>query len=142
MVADADAVLKAHLTAHPELAAEWNLKHKLADDPRITAIGKLLRKTSLDELPQIWNVLVGEMSLVGPRPIVRAEMAKYAEALVLYLKVRPGITGLWQVSGRSNTTYEERVRFDEYYVRNWSVWLDIFVLGRTVKTVLKSEGAC
>ncbi len=142
MVADADAVLKAHLTAHPELAAEWNLKHKLADDPRITAIGKLLRKTSLDELPQIWNVLVGEMSLVGPRPIVRAEMAKYAEALELYLKVRPGITGLWQVSGRSNTTYEERVRFDEYYVRNWSVWLDIFVLGRTVKTVLKSEGAC
>jgi Undecaprenyl-phosphate galactose phosphotransferase WbaP len=142
MVLNADAVLKAHLDGHPDQAAEWANKHKLAKDPRITYIGKLLRKTSLDELPQIWNVLIGQMSLVGPRPIVAAELEKYAGAIELYLKVRPGITGLWQVSGRSNTTYEERVSLDEYYVRNWSVWLDIHVLARTVKTVLKADGAC
>jgi Undecaprenyl-phosphate galactose phosphotransferase WbaP len=142
MVQDADDVLKRYLAAHPELADEWAQKHKLASDPRITSIGKFLRRTSLDELPQLWNVITGEMSLVGPRPIVEAERARYAEALDLYLKVRPGITGLWQVSGRSNTTYEERVGFDEYYVRNWSVWLDLHVLGRTVKTVIRAEGAC
>jgi Undecaprenyl-phosphate galactose phosphotransferase WbaP len=142
MVNDADAFLEGYLDAHPELAAEWALKHKLASDPRITSIGKLLRRTSLDELPQIWNVLRGDMSLVGPRPVVQAELEKYGDAVELYLAVRPGITGLWQVSGRSNTSYEERVRLDEYYVRNWSVWLDIHVLGRTVKTVLKADGAC
>ena len=139
---DADAVLKSYLDAHPELAKEWAEKHKIANDPRITPIGKFIRRTSLDELPQLWNVLTGEMSLVGPRPIVDAELARYADAVDLYLKVRPGITGLWQVSGRSKTTYEERVRLDEYYVRNWSVWMDIFVLGRTIKTVIRAEGAC
>jgi lipopolysaccharide/colanic/teichoic acid biosynthesis glycosyltransferase len=96
---------------------------------------------SLDELPQIWNVLCGEMSLVGPRPIVRAEIAKYGDCFELYQKVRPGLTGLWQVSGRNNTTYQQRVAFDEYYVRNWSVWLDLHIFIRTIRTVLLGEGA-
>jgi Undecaprenyl-phosphate galactose phosphotransferase WbaP len=142
MVRNADEVLEAYLNSNPELAEEWRREHKLHHDPRVTAIGRLLRKTSLDELPQLWNVLTGEMSLVGPRPIVRKEIPKYAGAIDLYLRVRPGITGLWQVSGRSNTSYAERVQLDEYYVRNWSVWLDLFVLGKTVRTVLQADGAC
>jgi lipopolysaccharide/colanic/teichoic acid biosynthesis glycosyltransferase len=104
-------------------------------------VGAFLRKTSLDELPQLWNVLWGEMSLVGPRPIVTAEIPKYDERYELYRRVRPGITGLWQVSGRNNTTYAERVEFDAYYIRNWSPWLDAYILARTVKTVLLREGA-
>ena len=142
MVQDAERVLEDYLARHPEMAEEWQRHHKLRNDPRVTRIGRFLRKTSLDELPQLWNVLTGEMSLVGPRPIVRQELQKYGDAIELYLRVRPGITGLWQVSGRSNTTYDERIRLDEHYVRNWSVWLDIFVLGETIKTVLRAEGAC
>lgn len=141
MVPGADKVLAAHLAAHPELRREWERDHKLKQDPRVTAIGRLLRKTSLDELPQLWNVLRGEMSLVGPRPIVDDEIPKYGAKYALYKKVRPGISGLWQVSGRNNTTYEERVGFDEYYVRNWSPWLDLYILGRTVKVVLTGDGA-
>ncbi len=137
----ADELLAAHLAANPELKEEWERDHKLKNDPRVTGIGRLLRKTSMDELPQLWNVARGDMSLVGPRPIVRAETARYGEHLDAYLSVRPGITGLWQVSGRNNTTYEERVRYDEYYVRNWSVWLDLYILARTVRTVVLSEGA-
>ena len=107
----------------------------------MTRIGRLLRKTSLDELPQLWNVLRGEMSLVGPRPIVEAEISKYTDRFDLYTKVVPGITGLWQVSGRNDTTYDERVELDAFYTRNWSPWLDLFILARTVKTVLFREGA-
>lgn len=100
-----------------------------------------MRKTSLDELPQLWNVIRGEMSLVGPRPIVDAEVAKYHEGFAVYSKTTPGITGLWQVSGRNQTTYEERVAFDTFYVRNWSVWLDIYLLAKTVGVVLTGDGA-
>ncbi|MBN8525205.1 MAG: undecaprenyl-phosphate galactose phosphotransferase WbaP, partial [Planctomycetes bacterium] len=141
MVADADAILAGYLAAHPELRAEWERDHKLKDDPRVTWIGRLLRRTSLDELPQLWNILTGEMSLVGPRPIVQDEVAKYGERFALYQKVRPGLSGLWQVSGRNDTTYAERVALDCYYVRNWSVWLDLVILARTVRVVLLGKGA-
>lgn len=141
MVQNADELLEQHLQAHPELRKEWDADHKLKADPRVTRIGKLLRQTSLDELPQIWNVLLGDMSLVGPRPIVRAEAEKYGEEFDLYLKVRPGLTGLWQVSGRNNTTYDERVAMDVHYVRNWSVWLDVYLLSRTLGVVLRKQGA-
>ncbi len=141
MVQNADEVLESYLKRDPELRAQWRRDHKLKNDPRVTRVGKFLRKTSLDELPQIWNVLRGEMSLVGPRPIVQAEIPKYGKRFELYCKVRPGITGMWQISGRNDTSYEERVKFDEYYVRNWSVWLDLYILVRTVKTVLLTEGA-
>jgi Undecaprenyl-phosphate galactose phosphotransferase WbaP len=138
---DADQVLAEVLARDPALRAEWERDHKLRDDPRVTRVGRILRVTSLDELPQLWNVLAGQMSLVGPRPIVQAEVAKYGEFYPLYQRVRPGITGLWQVSGRNNTTYEERVGLDAYYVRNWSPWLDLWILARTVKTVVLREGA-
>jgi Undecaprenyl-phosphate galactose phosphotransferase WbaP len=141
MVEDSDVLLAAHLTRDPALEAEWRRDHKLRNDPRITRLGRFLRKTSLDELPQLWNILRGDMSLVGPRPIVEGEIEKYGEVFDLYTKVRPGITGLWQVSGRNNTTYQDRIEFDEYYVKNWSVWLDVYILGRTVKAVLLADGA-
>ncbi len=113
----------------------WNgrIARKLRDDPRLTPVGRLLRRTSLDELPQLWNVFLGDMGLVGPRPIAADGLARYGEGIELYTKVLPGITGLWQVSGRNDTTYEERVRLDEYYVRNWSVWLDLWILALTVR---------
>ena len=141
MVPRSDEVLRSHLQANPDLLCEWASSRKLKHDPRVTWMGEALRRTSLDELPQLWNVLRGEMSLVGPRPIVEAEAERYGSKFSLYLKVRPGLTGLWQVSGRNNTTYAERVEFDEYYVRNWSVWLDLYVLARTIKVVLTGEGA-
>ncbi len=141
MVADADALLNLHLASKPNLMAEWQRDHKLRKDPRITPIGRILRCTSLDELPQLWNVLCGEMSLVGPRPIVDAEVLKYGNRFRLYCRVRPGITGLWQVSGRSDTGYDKRIQFDEYYVRNWSVWLDLYLLGRTLGTIARCNGA-
>ena len=127
--------------AIPRARAEWDASQKLVDDPRITRVGRLLRRTSLDELPQLWNVLVGDMSLIGPRPIVDAEIAKYGEAFELYTQVRPGMTGAWQVSGRSDTSYAYRVDLDAGYVRNWSMWLDIEILLRTVSVVLRREGA-
>jgi Undecaprenyl-phosphate galactose phosphotransferase WbaP len=135
-------ILERHLASNSELRREWAEKHKLQNDPRITRVGRFLRKTSLDELPQLWNVLKGEMSLVGPRPIVSAEVALYRETYSLYSKTTPGLTGLWQVSGRSRTTYAERVAYDSYYVRNWSVWMDIYLLAKTVGTVLSGNGAC
>lgn len=141
MVKDADAILQGYLASHPEQRAEWERDHKLKDDPRVTWIGRILRRTSLDELPQLWNILRGEMSLVGPRPIVQDEVAKYGTHFELYTKVRPGLSGLWQVSGRNDTTYGERVALDCYYVRNWSVWLDLVVLARTVRVVLLGKGA-
>ena len=141
MVIDADMALSQYLETHLELQASWKKDHKLKQDPRITRVGKLLRQTSLDELPQLWNVLCGEMSMVGPRPIVADEVWRYGDKFDLYLQVLPGLTGLWQVSGRNNVTYDERVNFDAYYVRNWSVWLDIYILIRTIKVVLAGDGA-
>jgi Undecaprenyl-phosphate galactose phosphotransferase WbaP len=141
MVSDADQVLTHYLNRYPEFQSHWEQDHKLKQDPRITRLGRFLRRTSLDELPQLWNVLRGEMSLVGPRPIVHDEVKHYQDKFELYKQVPPGITGLWQVSGRNNTTYEERVNLDAYYVRNWSVWLDIYILIRTLWVVLSGDGA-
>ncbi len=141
MFQDSHLVLDQFLEAHPELREEWERDHKLRFDPRVTRIGRFIRKTSLDELPQIWNVIRGEMSLVGPRPIVTAEIVKYGPYYGLYTMVPPGITGLWQVSGRNNTTYDERVQLDAYYVRNWSPWLDMYLLIRTIRIVLFADGA-
>ena len=141
MVVDADRVLEEYLAKRPELYEEWERDHKLKNDPRVTRVGRILRKLSLDELPQLWNVIKGEMSLVGPRPIVQDELAKYGDKGTFYLKVRPGMTGLWQVSGRNDISYEERVELDVYYVRNWSVWLDLYILARTVWVVLFGKGA-
>lgn len=141
MVPDADSVLEKYLSEHPELQSEWERDHKLKNDPRITWIGKIIRKTSIDELPQLWNVFRGNMSLVGPRPIVTEEIKKYGATFREYLRVTPGITGLWQISGRNNTTYEERLAYDEFYVRQWSPWMDMYILFRTVRTVLFCEGA-
>jgi Undecaprenyl-phosphate galactose phosphotransferase WbaP len=141
MAVGADQVLQDYLAANPAMRAEWERDQKLRNDPRITRIGRFLRKTSLDELPQLINVLRGEMSLVGPRPIVAGEIEKYGESFALYTQVIPGLTGLWQVSGRNLTTYGERVELDNYYVRNWSPWLDIYLLARTVKVVVTGYGA-
>ncbi len=141
MVQNADEVLEKHLQSDPAAAEEWRQDRKLRRDPRVTRVGKLLRKTSLDELPQLWNVLLGQMSVVGPRPIVTAEIREYGTAFALYTQVRPGLTGLWQVSGRNDTTYTERVMLDTYYVRNWSPWLDAYVLARTVLAVFQARGA-
>ena len=141
MVQNADQALKDYLERHPEQRQAWERDQKLKRDPRVTPIGRFLRRTSLDELPQLWNILRGEMSLVGPRPIIEEEIARYGDKFPLYIKVIPGLTGLWQVSGRNNITYEERVTLDAYYVRNWSVWLDVYILLRTVWVVLTGEGA-
>ncbi len=141
MTPNAKAVLQQVLTADPAARTEWEATHKLHNDPRITPIGRILRKTSIDELPQLLNVLRGEMSLVGPRPIIDAEVPRYGSNISYYFEAKPGITGLWQVSGRSNTTYEYRVRLDVWYVRNWSLWHDIAILLKTLPAVLKKEGA-
>lgn len=141
MVPDAGKRLEEYLRDHPDARQEWAATQKLTHDPRITRVGHWLRKTSLDELPQLWNVLVGEMSLVGPRPIVDEEIEKYGPVFHAYLQVRPGITGLWQVSGRNNTTYPQRIQLDAYYVRNWSPWLDFYIFFRTAQVVAQREGA-
>jgi Undecaprenyl-phosphate galactose phosphotransferase WbaP len=138
---DADQALAAHLAADPAARAEWEATHKLKDDPRVTWLGAFLRRYSIDELPQFWNVLRGEMSLAGPRPIVEAEIAKYEDAFALYRQVRPGVTGLWQVGGRNDTSYAERIALDSYYVRNWSVWIDLVILARTPLVALFGRGA-
>jgi Undecaprenyl-phosphate galactose phosphotransferase WbaP len=141
MATDATALLEQHLARDGSARFEWERTHKLKHDPRVTRVGSFLRKSSLDELPQLWNVLKGEMSMVGPRPIVESEIVRYGERYGAYARVPGGITGLWQVSGRNDTTYEERVALDAYYVRNWSVWLDLYILFRTVGTVLLRKGA-
>lgn len=141
MCKDAEARLEKILVEDEEVKEEWGKSFKIKNDLRVTKVGKFLRKTSLDELPQILNVLKGEMSLVGPRPIVGEELVRYGEYVDDYLVVRPGITGMWQVNGRSDTTYDERVRMDSWYVRNWNFWLDIMLLWKTIKTVFKCEGA-
>ena len=141
MVSNANEQLKTFLQNEPELALEWEQNHKLKNDPRITGIGKFLRRFSLDELPQLFNILLNQMSLVGPRPIVEEEICKYGDRIELYKKVKPGLTGLWQVSGRNDLTYENRVDLDEYYVRNYSFWTDIYVLRKTIIAVLSNRGA-
>jgi lipopolysaccharide/colanic/teichoic acid biosynthesis glycosyltransferase len=141
MFQNADEVLVQYLEENPELRAEWEENFKLKDDPRITRMGKFLRKTSLDELPQLWNVVKGEMSLVGPRPIVADEIVRYTDKFTYYTQVPPGVTGLWQVSGRNDIGYEQRVSLDEYYVRNRSIWLNLHILVRTVLAVLRRHGA-
>ncbi|SCM83617.1 Undecaprenyl-phosphate galactose phosphotransferase [uncultured Sporomusa sp.] len=141
MVCNAQEVLAAYLADNAAAKEEWERDFKLKNDPRVTRIGKFLRKTSLDELPQLINVLRGEMSLVGPRPIVKDEIDKYGEYIHDYYLVRPGLTGLWQVSGRNDIDYDSRVQMDSWYVRNWSVSLDIVMLLKTVKVVIKRDGA-
>ncbi|MBZ5602489.1 MAG: undecaprenyl-phosphate galactose phosphotransferase WbaP [Acidobacteriia bacterium] len=141
MVANADEVLAEYLKQDPQLREEWRRTQKLRNDPRITLVGRFLRRTSLDELPQFWNVVTGEMSVVGPRPIVTDEIARYGDAYISYKRVTPGLTGLWQVSGRNRLAYEARVSLDTYYIRNWSPWLDLYILARTVTAVLLARGA-
>jgi Undecaprenyl-phosphate galactose phosphotransferase WbaP len=141
MVRNAEHVLRHLLNEHPELRDEWTKNFKLRNDPRITRTGRVLRLTSLDELPQLWNVLRGEMSLVGPRPIVRAELLRYGRNASRYLAVKPGLTGLWQVKGRSDTTYRRRVAMDKFYIQNQSVLLDIYILASTPAAVLRRNGA-
>ncbi len=141
MQVNGEELLRKSLAQDEALREEWLRDHKLRRDPRITRVGRFLRKTSLDELPQLWNVLRGEMSLVGPRPIVEEEVAMYGQHFPLYCKVTPGITGLWQVSGRNSVSSLDRVRLDSYYVRNWSPWLDLHILARTARVVLTGQGA-
>ncbi|MES2983750.1 MAG: undecaprenyl-phosphate galactose phosphotransferase WbaP [Pseudomonadota bacterium] len=141
MVHNAQAILAQHLAENPTARAEWEADHKLKNDPRITGFGAFLRRSSLDELPQLFNVLKGEMSLVGPRPIVAGEVAKYAHDIAHYYRVSPGITGLWQVSGRNDVTYDQRVQMDSWYVRNWSLWHDVAIMCKTVPALLKRRGA-
>jgi Undecaprenyl-phosphate galactose phosphotransferase WbaP len=141
MCINSGEVLERYLAAHPEARAEWRATHKLKRDPRVTRVGRFLRRTSLDELPQLWNVLNGSMSLVGPRPIVAAEVEKYGEHFWDYCAVKPGITGLWQVSGRSEVSYPERVELDRQYARNWSLRADAKILMRTWSCVVNRDGA-
>ena len=141
MHADADERLRQLIADDPKLADEWANNFKLADDPRVTLLGRFLRRTSLDELPQLFNVLSGEMALIGPRPIVEDEVQYYGTSYETFASVRPGVTGLWQVSGRSDTDYDRRVALDTYYVLNWSPWMDIWILIRTVLAVLLMRGA-
>ena len=141
MCVNSAEVLEEYLSRHPKARSEWNKTHKLRNDPRITPIGSFLRRYSLDELPQLWNVLAGQMSLVGPRPIVAAEVEKYADCFECYCRVKPGLTGLWQVSGRSELTYEERVALDCEYVGRWSLLKDFAILFRTFSSVVKQDGA-
>ena len=141
MQVNSEQLLQETLLQDGAMREEWLRDHKLRHDPRITRLGRLLRRTSLDELPQLWNVLRGEMSLVGPRPIVEEEVAGYGQEFSLYCRVTPGMTGLWQVSGRNTISTGDRVRLDSYYVRNWSPWLDLHILARTAKAVFTGQGA-
>ncbi|MGV0961285.1 MAG: undecaprenyl-phosphate galactose phosphotransferase WbaP [Limnohabitans sp.] len=141
MQVDAEERLRELLANDPAARAEWECEFKLRNDPRITSIGQFLRRTSLDELPQLFNVIRGEMSLVGPRPVIRAELARYGDDVDYFLMVRPGMTGLWQVSGRNDTGYDTRVYLDTWYVKNWSLWYDIAILFKTIKVVLRRDGA-
>jgi len=141
MCVNSAEVLEKHLAEHPEARMEWNKTHKLRNDPRITKIGSFLRRYSLDELPQLWNVVTGQMSLVGPRPIVAAEVEKYGDCFSCYCKVKPGLTGLWQVSGRSSLTDDEHVSLECEYVGNWSLTKDTVILLKTFSTVVNQDGA-
>jgi exopolysaccharide production protein ExoY len=139
MVKDSDAVLEQHLATDPESALEWKECRKLAKDPRITPLGQFLRRSSMDELPQLFNVLRGEMSCVGPRPVVPEELAYYGDNLADYLSAKPGMTGIWQTCGRNNVSYANRVRMDALYVRRWSMLLDLAILVKTARAVMKCD---
>jgi undecaprenyl-phosphate galactose phosphotransferase len=140
MLPDAEMLLHKVLASDPRAKQEWERDQKLRNDPRITPLGRFLRRSSMDELPQFWNVLTGDMSIVGPRPIVRSEERFYLDAMETYSAVRPGITGLWQVSGRNDTGYSTRVMLDCEYVRSWSIWLDLRILLKTIKAVFTRTG--
>lgn len=137
MVRDSDSVLARYLSNNQDAEREWSETQKLRHDPRVTALGRVIRKSSLDELPQLINVLRGEMSCVGPRPVTTNELDRYGAKASLYLSTRPGITGLWQVSGRTSVDYDRRVALDASYVHSWSIWLDLRILLRTTQVVLK-----
>ncbi|WGE65251.1 undecaprenyl-phosphate galactose phosphotransferase WbaP [Actinobacillus equuli] len=141
MVVNSKEVLEELLATNPEARAEWEKDFKLKNDPRITKVGAFIRKTSLDELPQLFNVLKGEMSLVGPRPIIKDELERYDQDVDYYLMAKPGMTGLWQVSGRNDVDYDTRVYFDAWYVKNWSLWNDVAILFKTINVVLRRDGA-
>ena len=141
MVTDGEDLLRRHLLDNPEAAAEWATHRKLTDDPRVTRIGSILRRFSLDELPQLLNVLRGDMSLVGPRPVTRDELPRFGDVTPVVLSVRPGLTGLWAVSGRSHISYAERVELEYRYVREWRLWRDAAILLRTIPAVFSGRGA-
>lgn len=141
MYADADEVLKKWLEEDPVIREEWEKYQKLKDDPRITLFGNILRQMSIDEFPQFWNIAIGEMSLIGPRPFFRDQLEEYGDAYRYYVMVRPGLSGLWQVSGRNNTSFEERALWDKYYVSNWSFWLEIYIFFKSIWVVLSRDGA-
>lgn len=141
MVTNSKEVLERLLATSEDARREWDKDFKLKKDPRITRIGGFLRKTSLDELPQLWNVIRGEMSLVGPRPVIEAELERYAGDVDYYLMAKPGMTGLWQVSGRNDIDYDTRVYFDSWYVKNWALWTDIAILFKTAGVVFRRDGA-
>jgi len=142
MHVNTEEVLQSCLEKDEDLKAEWEQFQKLRDDPRVTRVGRFLRRFSIDELAQVWNVLKGEMSLVGPRPIMLNQEQQYGENYEHYIRVAPGISGLWQISGRNRTSFSRRAELDMEYVMSWSVWLDIYIMIRTVWVVLRREGAC
>ncbi|WVT77522.1 sugar transferase (plasmid) [Sinorhizobium chiapasense] len=141
MRADGDRILQEYLRNNPAAYEEWRATRKLQDDPRVTVVGSVLRKLSLDELPQLINILRGEMSIVGPRPVVQDELELYDSAAVYYLQSRPGLTGLWQISGRNDVSYAARVAFDTHYVQNWSLLSDFSIVVKTIPAVCFSRGS-
>jgi exopolysaccharide production protein ExoY len=141
MVANGDEVLRDYLRSNPSAAEEWKATRKLRDDPRVTTVGTVLRKLSLDELPQLINILRGDMSVVGPRPVVDEELSLYDTQAVYYLRTRPGLTGLWQISGRNDVSYESRIAFDTHYVQNWSLVQDVLIIAKTIPAVCLSRGS-
>ena len=141
MVTNSQEILERILAEDPVRRGEWEKDRKFKDDPRITKIGKILRNTSLDELPQLWNILKGDMSFVGPRPVTDSELDKYGKQSDFILSVKPGLSGMWQISGRSDTGYEERINLDTYYIQNWSIWLDLWIITKTIWVVLRGKGA-
>lgn len=141
MVVNGDEVLRNHLATNPQAAEEWRATRKLKNDPRVTAVGSVLRKLSLDELPQLINIIRGEMSVVGPRPVVDEELGLYDSSAVYYLRTRPGLTGLWQISGRNDVSYATRVAFDTQYVQNWSLFADLVIVFKTIPAVCLSRGS-
>jgi Undecaprenyl-phosphate galactose phosphotransferase WbaP len=141
MVINGQEVLQRYLDEYPDEKVAWQMTQKLKRDPRVTMVGRIIRRTSIDELPQFWNVLLGQMSVVGPRPFLPGQTKMYGQSFELYKRVRPGITGLWQISGRNHLAFEERARLDAYGIKNWSVWLDVYILFRTIAAVITAKGA-
>jgi len=141
MVENGDEVLAAHFVKYPHSRQEWLATRKLQNDPRVTRVGMVLRKLSLDELPQVFNILAGHMSFVGPRPVVKDELELYGPAADHYLRSRPGLTGLWQVSGRNDVSYGTRIAFDTHYVENWSFFIDLKIIAMTIPAVISSRGS-